>query len=79
MEGADWASLGIHVCIVDWLGRRYPDRNLGLHAIRPINWAKADKIGGQKSADKIGFWPGTVCPFLTQSGHYPHTSEINCA
>ncbi len=34
MEGADWASLRIHVCIVDWLGRRYPDRNLGLHAIR---------------------------------------------
>jgi hypothetical protein len=26
---------------VGWLCRRYPDRNLGLDAIRPINWAKA--------------------------------------
>lgn len=41
MEGAGWATLRIHVCIVGWLGRRRPDRNLGLHAIRPINWAKA--------------------------------------
>jgi hypothetical protein len=41
MEGAGWAALRIHVCIVGWLGRCYPDRNLGLHAIRPINWAKA--------------------------------------
>ena len=63
MEGADWASLRIHVCIVDWLGRRYPDRNLGLHVIRPINWAKADKIGGQNRRTKSDFGPGRFVRF----------------
>ena len=41
MGGANWAILRTHVRVVGWLCRRYPDRNLGLDAIRPINWAKA--------------------------------------
>jgi hypothetical protein len=40
MGGVNRASLRIHVCIVGRLYRCYPDRNLGLHAIRPINKTK---------------------------------------
>jgi hypothetical protein len=64
---------------VGWLCRRYLDGNLGLDAIRPINWAKA--LGPSYSvADDVIEWPPHLslrtltnckphCPLLTQSGH----------
>ena len=63
MGGANWAILRTHVRVVGWLCRRYPDRNLGLDAIRPINWAKADKIGGQNRRTKSDFGPGRFVRF----------------